>query len=131
MAAHATSMLRPVSLDTANTCRTTYCLVGHTHVPLVFEYDANSRSARRIFAAADELASGVPLGDPASMRYVINPGSVGQPRDGDPRASCAVLDTEARTLSILRVAYDVSAAQRKIREAGLPSFLADRLAMGR
>lgn len=119
------------AIDTAKTCRTTYCFVGHTHVPLLFEYDTGSRSAKRVCAAAEELAAGVSLGDPASMRYVINPGSVGQPRDGDPRASCAVLDIEAQTLSIRRVAYDVPAAQRKIREAGLPAFLADRLAMGR
>ena len=120
------------AIDTARTCRTQFCLVGHTHVPLLFEYDTDSRSARRVCAAPDELAAGVRLAEAgAPMRYVINPGSVGQPRDGDPRASCAVLDTDARMLSIRRVAYDIAAAQRKIRDAGLPAFLADRLAMGR
>ena len=69
--------------------------------------------------------------DPAAMCYLVNPGSVGQPRDGDPRASCAILDTEAHLVSFQRIPYDVESAQRKIRAAGLPEFLADRLAVGR
>ena len=63
--------------------------------------------------------------------YLINPGSVGQPRDGDPRAAYALYDSEAGMLRYRRVAYDVETAQNKIREAGLPPFLADRLAIGR
>jgi diadenosine tetraphosphatase ApaH/serine/threonine PP2A family protein phosphatase len=63
--------------------------------------------------------------------YLVNCGSVGQPRDGDPRAAYGVLDTETRVLSILRVRYDVAAAQAKIIAAGLPDVLAQRLAMGR
>ena len=66
-----------------------------------------------------------------SKRYVVNPGSVGQPRDGDPRASYAIIDTDRKQMGIHRVPYDVEGAQRKIREAGLPGFLADRLAIGR
>ena len=65
------------------------------------------------------------------MRCLINPGSVGQPRDGDPRASVAILDTEACRVSVARVPYDVPTAQEKIRRANLPAFLADRLALGR
>ena len=61
----------------------------------------------------------------------MNCGAVGQPRDGDPRASFALLDATARTLTIVRVAYDVIAAQTKIIEAGLPDVLAHRLAIGR
>jgi diadenosine tetraphosphatase ApaH/serine/threonine PP2A family protein phosphatase len=64
-------------------------------------------------------------------RLIINPGGVGQPRDGDPRASYAVLDSDARTLTLHRVEYDLEKAQRKIREAGLPPYLAERLAHGR
>jgi diadenosine tetraphosphatase ApaH/serine/threonine PP2A family protein phosphatase len=63
--------------------------------------------------------------------YLINPGSVGQPRDHDPRAAFAIYDTEARVVEYRRVSYDVAAAQRKIIEAGLPAILADRLALGR
>lgn len=118
------------AIDTARACQTTYCFVGHTHVPLLFEYDAQGRRVARILSLAQELAQ-VQLTEPPTMRYVINPGSVGQPRDGDPRASVAILDTEAQRLAIRRVTYDIASAQRKIREAGLPEFLAQRLAVGR
>ena len=65
------------------------------------------------------------------VRYVVNPGSVGQPRDGDPRAAFAVYDDEARTLTLRRIPYAVDAAQRRILVAGLPASLANRLAVGR
>jgi diadenosine tetraphosphatase ApaH/serine/threonine PP2A family protein phosphatase len=64
-------------------------------------------------------------------RFLINCGAVGQPRDGDPRAAFGILDSSARTLSLARVEYDVSAAQAKIVAAGLPDVLAQRLAVGR
>jgi len=64
-------------------------------------------------------------------RLIINPGGVGQPRDGDPRASYAVYDSDARAVTLHRVEYDLEKAQRKIREAGLPPYLAERLAYGR
>jgi diadenosine tetraphosphatase ApaH/serine/threonine PP2A family protein phosphatase len=63
--------------------------------------------------------------------YLINPGSVGQPRDGDPRAAFAIYDSDTRVVTYRRVTYDVEAAQRKIRDAGLPPVLADRLSAGR
>ena len=63
--------------------------------------------------------------------YLLNPGSVGQPRDGDARASYAVYDSEAKVLNYFRVIYDVEGAQTKIRKAGLPELLAARLAIGR
>ena len=68
--------------------------------------------------------------DPACA-YLINPGSVGQPRDGDPRAAYCLYDTNARMLTYCRVEYDIIGAQQKIREAGLPDVLADRLSVGR
>jgi diadenosine tetraphosphatase ApaH/serine/threonine PP2A family protein phosphatase len=64
-------------------------------------------------------------------RYLINPGSVGQPRDGDPRAAYAILDDEAQELTMIRVRYPVEEAQSKILAAGLPPSLANRLALGR
>jgi predicted phosphodiesterase len=67
----------------------------------------------------------------AECAYLINPGSVGQPRDGDPRAAYAVFDSQATRVDYYRVEYDVAAAQKKIYDAGLPHILADRLAMGR
>ncbi len=63
-------------------------------------------------------------------RYIVNVGSVGQPRDRDPRAAYAVWDVDARRISIRRVPYDVATARAKIEDAGLPRFLADRLAAG-
>ena len=65
------------------------------------------------------------------MRYLVNPGSIGQPRDGNPLASFAIFDSETRTVTIYRVPYQLERAQRKILEAGLPRPLADRLALGR
>jgi diadenosine tetraphosphatase ApaH/serine/threonine PP2A family protein phosphatase len=62
---------------------------------------------------------------------MINPGSIGQPRDGDPRAAYVVYDTDAGVVTYHRVPYDIAGAQKKIREAGLPPVLADRLALGR
>src|SRR5690606_10210553 len=99
---------------------TPYGFVGHSHLPLVFfEGDAK----RNLHTHATVL----PL---ESVRFVANPGSVGQPRDGDPRAAYALVDTEARRVTFRRVEYDVATAQRKIREAGLPEMLASRLALG-
>jgi diadenosine tetraphosphatase ApaH/serine/threonine PP2A family protein phosphatase len=66
-----------------------------------------------------------------SVRTLVNPGSVGQPRDGDPRAAYARFDTDTRTVHLHRVAYDIAEAQRRIREAGLHPNLAERLSVGR
>jgi predicted phosphodiesterase len=63
--------------------------------------------------------------------YMVNPGSVGQPRDGDPRAAFAIYDSDAGVVAYRRAIYDVEEAQRKIRDAGLPAILADRLGVGR
>mgnify|MGYP003339667181 CR=1 FL=1 len=65
------------------------------------------------------------------VQYLLNPGAVGQPRDGDPRAACAIVDTAARQVDLLRLPYPVAVAQQKIRAAGLPELLAARLAKGR
>ena len=118
------------AIETLSHCRTLICLVGHTHVPCVIAYDRVLRRITQRLTSAAELADVTFLDQAESMRYLINPGSVGQPRDGDPRASFAVIDTDARRVRVLRVPYDVATAQRKIRQAGLPEFLADRLASG-
>ena len=65
------------------------------------------------------------------MRYLVNPGSIGQPRDGNPLASYAIFDSATSTVTISRVPYPVRRAQQKILDAGLPRPLADRLALGR
>ena len=119
------------AIDTLVTCRTLFCLIGHTHVPCVVEYDRSQRRLLRILTEPSELSDVSFVDDASTRRYLVNSGSVGQPRDGDPRASCAVIDTERRSISVRRIPYDVGAAQQKIRQAGLPGFLADRLALGR
>jgi predicted phosphodiesterase len=103
------------------------CLFGHTHVALCGKLDAHKR-----------LEVDAPQGHPefeasldAGAKYLVNPGSVGQPRDGDSRAAYAIVDLERKTVSLCRVAYPIEVAQRKIVEAGLPPQLAYRLGMGR
>ena len=108
------------------------CLVGHTHVPLVFEAPDERVESRY---GVTDIAM-YPLGDgqgvrlKAGKRYICNPGSVGQPRDNDPRASFGILDLPNRLFSVHRVAYDIEAAQKATQAAGLPQVLADRLALG-
>jgi diadenosine tetraphosphatase ApaH/serine/threonine PP2A family protein phosphatase len=84
------------------------------------------------------LEIGVPQGHPEfettlapAAKYLINPGSVGQPRDGDSRAAYAIADLDKKTVTLYRVAYKVETAQKKIVDAGLPPMLAYRLGMGR
>jgi len=104
---------------------TPICFVGHTHVPTVFVSHPNAKAEFRR-AVPDELLQLQP-----DTRYILNPGSVGQPRDGDPRAAYALWDTEAQTVRFNRVAYDIEATQSKMLAAGLPDLLAERLAFGR
>jgi predicted phosphodiesterase len=113
------------SIATANFAHfdTPYCLVGHTHVPVVFRATDRLR-VEMFFAQLD-----VPL-DLGEERLIVNPGSVGQPRDGDSRASYAILDEESRVIEFHRVAYFIADTQAKMKEAGLPQRLADRLVFG-
>jgi diadenosine tetraphosphatase ApaH/serine/threonine PP2A family protein phosphatase len=100
---------------------TRWCFVGHSHVP----------GAWSLGSAGPEHHPGASrLAVEPGRRYIVNVGSVGQPRDRDPRAAYALWDAEAGRVEIRRVAYDVAAARRKIVAAGLPRFLADRLAAG-
>jgi diadenosine tetraphosphatase ApaH/serine/threonine PP2A family protein phosphatase len=95
------------------------CFIGHSHQPVFFSTDGAPRSLK-----GDRL-----LCDPGD-RYIVNVGSVGQPRDGDPRSCYAIFDGRQRTVQLRRVAYDIKSAQRKILQAGLPPVLAARLARG-
>ncbi|HEY4670020.1 MAG TPA: metallophosphoesterase family protein [Tepidiformaceae bacterium] len=103
---------------------TTYSIVGHTHIPLVVE-DAPGAAVGAESPAHDDV---VRL---AGRKLVINPGGVGQPRDGDPRACYALLDTVADSVTFRRVEYDVSATQKRMCDCGLPEPLILRLARGR
>ncbi|MBI5116779.1 metallophosphoesterase family protein [Candidatus Poribacteria bacterium] len=96
------------------------CLYGHTHLPAIYSDHGPSHDCTH--AGKHSLS--------IRDRYFINPGSVGQPRDGDPRASFAMLDLEETTIEIIRVEYDVTAAMKAVLKAGLPHFLAERLQVG-
>lgn len=119
------------AVDTLKACRTLFGLVGHTHLAGVVEYDRVRHRVGRVLSSPQELSDVIFQDEPEQFRYLVNPGSVGQPRDGDPRACFAVIDTSARRVTVRRIAYDVEAASQKIRRAGLPPFLADRLLVGR
>ena len=103
---------------------TDYCLVGHSHVPLVFESSAVNGEC--VF---HELQIDSPLSLTES-RLIVNPGSVGQPRDGDPRASYAIYDSDDKVIWYHRVPYEIAATQQKMTDYGLPSRLASRLSHG-
>ena len=101
------------------------CFYGHTHFAVVF------RLVRDLLDIV-----GPPDGDTALMidptaKYLVNPGSVGQPRDGDPRAAYAIYDTATRRVDLLRLPYPLEVTQQKMMKVGLPEPLARRLALGR
>jgi len=100
-----------------------YCLIGHSHVPLVFEHSETGECLFSEFPPDSVLIL-------AENRLIINPGGVGQPRDGDPRASYAIYDSEARSIYHYRIPYDIGATQSKMMEHGLPRRLITRLSYG-
>jgi predicted phosphodiesterase len=100
---------------------TAHACVGHTHVPAVFVSEGDG--ARLVRPAHGDVVR-------LDGRCLVNPGSVGQPRDGDPRASYAVIDTLAHSATFYRASYPVAETQRRMRARGLPSMLAERLAYG-
>jgi diadenosine tetraphosphatase ApaH/serine/threonine PP2A family protein phosphatase len=102
------------------------CLFGHTHYPVTFELSAEAFDSVGPSPAAEsrlDLRSG--------SKYLMNPGSVGQPRDGDPRAAYAIVDVKKRCVELFRLTYAVEEAQAKVIKAGLPEVLAQRLGVGR
>jgi predicted phosphodiesterase len=104
--------------------KTRYCLVGHTHTPVIFREltgDSVCREERPDYVRARQLNSD---------RLILNPGSVGQPRDNNPAAAYAFLDTVTRQWKHRRVSYDVAKTQARMRAAHLPDRLAARLALG-
>jgi predicted phosphodiesterase len=103
------------------------CLFGHTHLPMAATLSPD-RNLDLVFHGPAPRQS-IPVRE--SWRYLVNPGSVGQPRDGDPRAAYAIVDTEAREIIVDRVAYPVQQANDRIVAAGLPRILGHRLTIGR
>lgn len=96
--------------------------VGHSHVPVAFFYDIETKRLLYTNDAEIELDS--------SSKVIVNVGSVGQPRDNDPRASYAIYDSVKRLVTLRRLRYNVEAAKRKIIDAGLPAVLGERLLIG-
>jgi len=103
---------------------------GHTHIQGGFCKNSDKGVMQPVYSSQDKRATYEVKLDPETQ-YLINPGSVGQPRDTDWRAAFAVFDTEAYTLTYYRVPYDVQRAQQRILDANLPQRLAQRLAVGR
>ncbi|MBF8300119.1 MAG: phosphodiesterase, partial [Acidobacteria bacterium] len=127
------------ALRSLHVARRSLCLFGHTHVPAIFtlvesgpsDTHPRARAGRELDVTAPVRGSLFRLDLDGESRYLVNCGAVGQPRDGDPRASWGLLDTDGRSLTITRTPYDIAAAQAKIVKAGLPGVLAQRLAVGR
>jgi len=95
---------------------TAVCFIGHSHVPVLFSEDEMTRDLNRQFDG--------------ETKYIVNVGSVGQPRDGDSRCSFVIYDTDSRELKHIRLEYDIQTTYKKITRAGLPIFLAERLLKG-
>ena len=103
--------------------QTTPCsIVGHTHLPMVVREQDGRPSMRRL-QPGDSI-------EPGEQRLILNPGGAGQPRDGDPRAPYMLYDEGAATITFHRVPYDIAETRRKIRVAGLPEWLGERLERG-
>jgi diadenosine tetraphosphatase ApaH/serine/threonine PP2A family protein phosphatase len=106
--------------------RTDYCLIGHSHVPLMFSTREDGRIDARLLSPEGPM-------DLSGARRFLNPGSVGQPRDGDPRASFGIIDLEdsQARFELIRVEYPIEETQARMRAVNLPDPLVQRLALGR
>jgi predicted phosphodiesterase len=102
---------------------TDLCMVGHTHLPVVFSIGVDAERIHRKYLKSGEKIQ-------LTNRTILNPGSAGQPRDHDPRASYAIFDDEEKSWTINRVEYDIHAVQLRIKAAGLPERNSIRLAEG-
>lgn len=101
---------------------TQICFIGHSHMPGAVFQDANSYT---------DFLNDNPFPLIENRKYIVNVGSVGQPRDLDPRASYAIFDGNRKMIEVVRLDYNIPLAQQKVIDAGLPEVLADRLLMGR
>lgn len=114
------------ALRALHASRRPLCLFGHTHVQVGYSL---ARNQFAVETNGDARPCDIALRPDA--KYLINPGSVGQPRDGDPRAGFGIVDSEKVSVSIHRIPYPIARAQARIVEQGLPEILAERLAVGR
>lgn len=118
-------LTRYQALDNFRCFEQQVCLIGHSHVPLIFQLTANGRCDGPLVPD-----HGYTMTLDTATRFIINPGSVGQPRNQDPRAAFAVFDTISNSISFSRVSYDIALTQRQMREVHLPEPLATRLEYG-
>lgn len=112
-----------IASDNFSLFPTNYCLVGHSHVPMVFRQNEGGKCSYN----ALKQGVGLILG---KDRMIINPGGVGQPRDSDPRASYAIYESEGKTIRLYRVEYDVQLTQYRMTQHRLPGHLITRLSYG-
>jgi diadenosine tetraphosphatase ApaH/serine/threonine PP2A family protein phosphatase len=110
------------AVDNFKYFNTGFCLIGHSHIPLLFEQLGDT-------VIPQDFPDGAAL-TLGKNRLIINPGSVGQPRDHDPRASYVLYNSETGTVHHYRVEYDISATQVRMQQEGLPEFLIHRLSQG-
>ena len=115
------------AMDTFRRMETPFCVVGHSHIPFLCRLEQSEDGVVEPRFEQYPEREIVPLG---SGPVIVNPGSVGQPRDSDPRSSCMMYDSDAKTVQWHRVTYDIPRTQGKIRNAGLPEPLARRLEQG-
>jgi len=101
------------------------CFYGHTHFAVVF------RLVKDLLDVVGPADGNTALAIEPNARYLVNPGSVGQPRDGDPRAAYAIYDTQTKQVDLIRLPYALEVTQQKMLKVGLPEPLARRLALGR
>jgi predicted phosphodiesterase len=103
---------------------TPFCFVGHTHIPIIIVLEQE----KEVYVHPGESLE---YGALTNVRFLINEGSVGQPRDRNPKSCYGIIDTDAKTFTYHRVAYDVQKAQAKMRKIKMPEFLITRLEEGR
>jgi len=104
--------------------RTPICFYGHTHFPFVYIEKGRLVEGIPVFGNTREFKL------KKNARYLINPGSIGQPRDRNPRASCAIYNSETKKIKFYRFSYDIKGAQKRILQESLPPALAERLTIG-
>lgn len=112
-----------VAAENFKALTTRLCLVGHSHIPVIFEYKDDNSAAKILFEENK-------IFDVSDGRFFFNPGSVGQPRNMDPRASYAIFDSNSMTIQRFCVDYDIEGTQHRMEEVGLPDFLIYRLKYG-
>lgn len=102
------------------------CFVGHSHIPFLMSHIQGYAPKIEVFIGKDVTIEMKP-----NVRYMINPGSIGQPRDLNSRASFGLIDTKLNTFRLVRVEYDVATVQKRMKNCGLPEFLYSRLGQGK